>query len=250
MYRILIAMPDGDWPGYPGLDANADVCRMFNSDKMECFGSMDPADVDNCDGIIMPGAPPDVSARYYGEEDLPTSEIDEQFDEAQMAILKRGYELHKPMLGVCRGHQMMAVLMGATTIQSITGTDAHQTDLENPRFHYVRNVPGTFMYELYGESMIVNSAHHQAVRDIPENFRVSQIWCKDESKYDEYVALAAEGKLREGTSEVIIEAVCSTDYPFIGLQWHPEVTLPGFECTHLDTSKITDYFLKMVEDNK
>ena len=60
MYRILIAGPDGCYPGVT-IDQNAETAAFFSSEKAECFGSVNPEDIDRCDGMIIPGGLPDVN---------------------------------------------------------------------------------------------------------------------------------------------------------------------------------------------
>ncbi|MCI6567917.1 MAG: gamma-glutamyl-gamma-aminobutyrate hydrolase family protein [Dysosmobacter sp.] len=248
MYKILIAGPDGCYPGVD-IDLNVETTAYFESEQVECFSSMNPDDIEKCDGVIVPGGLPDVSPAYWDEENTGCHVVDEEMDRQQMAMIKRAVELRKPMLGICRGLQLVVVYFGGTLIQDITYEKEHCYEVGNPRFHMIRNVPGTFMNQLYGDKMKSNSGHHQAIKKLPSGFRVSQLWCADEKQYDACIALAEAGELHEGTEECIIEAIYHEEYPFIGLQWHPE--LKGeLWCKHLDLSKIPAYFCKMMEETR
>lgn len=247
-YQILIAGPDGCYPGM-AIDENAETAAFFSSEQAECFGSMNPEDVGRCDGMVIPGGLPDVNPAYWEEENTACHVVDAEMDERQMAMIERAIALRKPMFGICRGMQLVVVRYGGSLIQDIASGEFHRYEEGNARFHSVRNILGTFMSELYGDSMKVNSGHHQAVKKLPDNFRVSQLWCPDETELERSVALAAADGLHEGTDHCIIEAVYQTDYPFVGLQWHPELR-GGLFCKHLDLSKIRSYFYRMMGENR
>ncbi|MCD8078069.1 MAG: gamma-glutamyl-gamma-aminobutyrate hydrolase family protein, partial [Lachnospiraceae bacterium] len=221
MYKILVAGPEEIFPGCP-IDVNAETVDFFTTDKSQCFNSLNPADVASCDGVIVPGGVPDVSPSFWNEEIAGSHDVDVDMDRKQLAMIDQAVQLHKPILGICRGHQLACVYFGATLIQDIKTGDHHRYVPGEPRFHRIYNIPGTFMHDLYGDSFKGNSGHHQALRKIPDCLRVTQLWCQDD-QLDKYIQMAQEGTLREGTDECIIEGVYHTDYPFIGIQWHPEL---------------------------
>ena len=148
-------------------------------------------------------------------------------------------------IAVGKGVQMINVAMGGTLIQDIACKETHHF----PSFHMARNIPGTFMYEMYGEKMKINSGHHQALKRLADGFRVSQIWCADETKEADYIQLAQSGKLREGSSECIIEAVYHESLPIVGLQWHPEMG-GDMLSKHLDLTKVVRYFYSLMDHSK
>lgn len=122
--------------------------------------------------------------------------------------------------------------------------DIHHTDPINPHFHKIYNVPGTYFYSVYGDVMTTNSFHHQALKKIPDCFRVISLWCKDDETAQHYLKLATEGKLTEGSDECVIEAVEHKDYPYLGLQYHPELEKLS-ACRHINRVRIRDYFYTM-----
>ena len=250
MYRILVVGPEGPWRDANGIAPNSIApsevtADFFTSDQAQCFISVDPADVERCDGVAVPGGIPDVDPASYGEENQGSAPVDTTLDGLQFPMIKRALELGKPMIGFCRGVQMINVAMGGTLIQDIACKETHHF----PSFHMARNIPGTFMYEMYGEKMKINSAHHQALKRLADGFRVSQIWCADETKEADYIQLAQSGKLREGSSECIIEAVYHESLPIVGLQWHPEMG-GDMLCKHLDLTKIVRYFYSLMDHSK
>ena len=112
----------------------------------------------------------------------------------------------KPVLGICGGQQLLAVVLGGTLIQHIPDsiTDALAHEQPNPRNepgHDVAIAPDTMLHRIIGDELIpVNSAHHQAVKDVPSPIVVD--------------AVAPDG---------VIEGIEDPRYKFcIGVQWHPE----------------------------
>jgi putative glutamine amidotransferase len=117
----------------------------------------------------------------------------------------------KPVLGICGGEQLINVILGGTLIQHIedevAGSVLHEQP--NPRDepgHLVRVTPGTLLHRLTGaDQLSVNSAHHQAVKDVGPEVAVN--------------AIAPDG---------VIEGIESKIHRFcLGVQWHPEFLIHG-----------------------
>lgn len=117
MYRILIAGPPGFYPGCP-IDVNSDTTNLFASEQAICFSSVDPADLADCDGVIVPGGLPDVGPDYWGEENIACSVLDHEMDVVQFRMIDEAVKRHKPMIGFCRGHQL-----------SVSELPSHSADL-------------------------------------------------------------------------------------------------------------------------
>lgn len=245
MYKILVAAPTGLYPGCP-IDVTKETLDFFSSQSAECWCSMNPNEIEQCDGMVVPGGLPDVSPAYWGESNTDCHVVDEEMDRNQMKMIQRAVKLHKPILGICRGLQLVSVYFGATLIQDIACGEEHRYEPGNPHFHDIYNVPETSLYNMYGDVVHGNSGHHQALRKIPDCLRVSQLWCADAKKAQKYIQMAQEGELHEGTDECIIEAVYHKDYPFVGLQWHPELCGELY-CKDVDVSKIRVLFYHMIE---
>lgn len=248
MYRILVASPSGFYKDCP-VDPCGEAAEFFTTDRATCTISMDPDIVENYDGVVIPGGLPDVDPSIYGEENTASDPVEPEMDRQQLAMIDRAYKLHKPMIGFCRGLQLAAVYFGGTLIQCLDCKDQHGYEPGNPRFHKIYNVKGTFMHDLYGDSLLGNSGHHQALKKLPEDFRISQFWCENDETAAKYMKLVEANQLREGSSECVIEAVYHKDYPFVGIQWHPEMHGELY-CGHLDLSKIINYFYRMMEQSK
>jgi putative glutamine amidotransferase len=159
------------------------------------------------DGLLLTGGG-DIDPTLFGEEPLQKlGNITPERDEFEIAIIQKMLKLNKPILGICRGFQIMNIAVGGDMYQDIyTQTEKRllQHTQHAPRWHashFVQVKKGTILSGIVQrEKFKINSFHHQAVRKIPNEFKVS--------------ALASDG---------IIEAFESKIHTFVmGLQWHPE----------------------------
>lgn len=162
-------------------------------------------EIDNCDGLLIPGGR-DVGTCWYGEEEGPmTQSPDLQRDSLEMALIKHCLNKDIPILGVCRGHQLLNVAMGGTLHQHIHGHEGYR--------HRVWINPASkklaFIYD-DDDPIVVNSLHHQSVNELGKGL------------------IAAAADVNSG-----IEAVESTEHSWVvGVQWHPEMACtPRFDRT-------------------
>ena len=144
----------------------------------------------------------DVDPKYYGEE--PSEKlgaVSETRDKFEFALLASAMLREKPILGVCRGEQLLNVGLGGSLFQHIEG---HARQGENGPWvwHNVKVKKGTLLYDILGEETVrVNSSHHQAVKAEAKPLRVDAV-----------------------NEEGITEGFDLPGHPFfLGVQWHPEV---------------------------
>lgn len=148
----------------------------------------------DCDALLLPGGG-DLEPWRYGQENHGSRNLDPVRDQKELDQLDLFSYLGKPVLGICRGIQVINVFFGGTLIQDLPGHNAvNGTD----RYHRVWNAE-SLLQKLYGETMIVNSAHHQAIDCLGAGLKPVQ-WSVD------------------GT----IEAVRHETLPIWAFQWHPE----------------------------
>ena len=150
------------------------------------------------DAVVFTGGF-DVQTRYFGEEVLSdTVKTDPVRDEFEMELIQRCIDLRKPMIGVCRGIQIINIALGGDIYQDLPEQAGFMH--YNPRMrHPVFTEPDTVLRELFGETFNVNSTHHQAVRKLGDGVRV--------------MARSIEG---------ITEAICHETLPIYATQFHPE----------------------------
>ena len=158
------------------------------------------------DGIVLSGGA-DIDPGYLSEEPLDCISINPRRDAQELLLVKLATDRQIPVLGICRGIQVLAAALGGKLYQDIKTQhgvpciEHSQTIARGLPSHEVSIVKDSFLYSLFGkESLAVNSFHHQAVREVPSGFRVT--------------ATASDG---------IIEGMESTAFrPILGVQWHPE----------------------------
>lgn len=161
-----------------------------------------------CDGILLTGGQ-DVDPQLYGEERRPCcGEINSDRDLLEKGIFFRAYKDNKPLLGICRGLQLMNVLLEGSVYQDIKTEMQADFKLEHrmqppyDRFaHQIKIVKNTPLFSVLGQTKVgVNSYHHQGVKRAGKNLIP--------------MAYATDG---------LVEAVCCKRKKFMwGIQWHPE----------------------------
>ena len=175
--------------------------------------------LDDLDGIVFSGGG-DINPLLLGEEPLPQlHSVCPKRDEPELFLAREAFHRQIPILGICRGIQVMATALGGKVYQDIyvQGEGAklkHSQDM--PRYatsHSVTIEEGSLLQSTYGnkQTLAVNSFHHQAVSDPGPHLKVS--------------AWSADG---------IIEAVESTEHKsLLGVQWHPECFILNNDESHM-----------------
>lgn len=159
------------------------------------------------DGLLIPGGC-DIAPYFFGEQpDKNLGHIDAVVDRHEIELIRLAYDAGIPILGICRGHQVINVAFGGSLYQDIPSAlpDAIGHDQSGCKreefYHKIEILPSSTLHQIFGkDSVYVNSFHHQAVKQLGEGLRT--------------VATAPDG---------IIEAFESTGDRFVlGVQFHPE----------------------------
>lgn len=156
------------------------------------------------DGLLLSGGE-DVSPSFYSQEPgMRTGPSSLERDEFEIELIDLAIQDGLPILGICRGAQILNVFMGGSLIQDIDEPKSlsHMSlDRDrSERSHTVLFQKGSVMHSLYGESENVNSFHHQAIDALGSG-------------------VIATGKADDG----VIEAIEYINHAAIAVQWHPEV---------------------------
>ncbi|HJM24376.1 MAG TPA: gamma-glutamyl-gamma-aminobutyrate hydrolase family protein [Candidatus Thalassarchaeaceae archaeon] len=159
--------------------------------------------LESIDGLIVAGGP-DISPVSYNEEPGPmTTEFYPEQDYSEMSLIKKALEKDMPLLGICRGMQILCVVHGGKMYQHLDttpGYEGHGGFSGKSTEHGVTVEGGSLLSSIMGDSFTVNSLHHQGVTD-PGSLEVSA----------------------RAEHDGLIEGVERRDKRFcIGVQWHPE----------------------------
>lgn len=130
--------------------------------------------VEGVDGVLLCGGS-DLAPERYGQTLNGSEAIDPARDEAEWNLLAACVRLQKPVLGICRGHQIVNAYFGGTLIQHI-GDELciiHRRRNGVDGIHPIRIADGSLLGSLYGDSCLVNSAHHQAVGELAPDLRAT-----------------------------------------------------------------------------
>ena len=206
MKKILIAGEAGQTTNYENALAAMQVHFVT---------SLQVKDVDEYDGLLLPGGG-DVDPKLFGQLLIPETEIRQysrweqqlirkgqekltpELDRIQLAILKAFCQYRKPVFGICKGMQLINIAFGGDMLRHLP-TAVHHAYREKDQMHPARNEVNSFLYEVYGSDMLVNSAHHQGVGIPGRGIR--------------YVQYAPDG---------VVEGLQHEFLPVYGVQWHPE----------------------------
>jgi putative glutamine amidotransferase len=180
-----------------------------NSDSL-FFDSIVESYIDQIDGLILQGGA-DINPSMYGQQPLiEYNDSDIVRDMFEIALFKKALDKKIPVLGICRGCQIINVALGGTLRQEINGVSSIPHVLpeqDENNYHPVRFEKASIISKIYPEkkSLVVNSIHHQAVDKL------------------------GDGLVIEAMSEDdVVEAISLETSDFVlGVQWHPEFMTSG-----------------------
>ena len=113
-------------------------------------------------GLILCGGE-DMHPKFYGETIKGSVNINLNRDITEIALSKRFLSENKPILAICRGFQLLNVVLGGTLIQNLTTAKNHIGNENGDAYHTVNAKKGSLVSKLYGDTFVVNSYHHQGV---------------------------------------------------------------------------------------
>ncbi|HEY7259593.1 MAG TPA: gamma-glutamyl-gamma-aminobutyrate hydrolase family protein [Gaiellales bacterium] len=155
--------------------------------------------LDDLDGMVFTGGS-DINPAVYGQEPHPESSgFSDHRDAAELELMRAALSSRMPVLGICRGMQLLNVARGGDLVQHLEG-DTHKGPPGTYTRHSVTVLPGTHLAGVLGTDAHTHSCHHQAPGRLGEGLRV---------------AATAE----DGTVEAIEDPTARC---VVGVLWHPE----------------------------
>ncbi len=184
------------------------------------------------DGLLITGGEKDVNPQLYGEN--PIKELEMIFperDECEMYLFEKALKKNIPILGICRGMQLMNVAAGGSLYQDIFSQLPDvlgHLPLKMPvdeLYHQVNLEADSLVAEIFATTrMMVNSFHHQAVKEVADSFAITA-----------------------RSDDNIIEAIEHRSHAFVvGIQWHPE----DLTARHPQFRKLFDAFIARAQKAK
>ena len=217
--RILIA--DNDTPNY---------VKAMTHFGAECVNTREvPESIEEYDALILPGGD-DIDPAFFHQEIDGSREIDHDLDVIQLTLCRKFADAGKPILGICKGAQVINVCFGGDIIQDLPDgvreRHTYHSGEGTGEFHKTFITHGTFLAGLYGEEVVTNSYHHQAIGKVADGFKVIQ-------------------KSDDG----VIEFIVHESLPIYGSQWHPEKNCLDTAIEGVaDGTPLFEYFVKKVEE--
>lgn len=172
--------------------------------------------LDLFDGLIIPGGP-DVAPVYFGEEPIPANgRTCASRDVFELDLIRAAIKAGKPILGICRGCQIINIALGGNVYQDLAAQKEGDCLQHAQRAwgaepsHHVQIEPGSSLFQTFGAEAYVNSRHHQAVNRLGDGLRAT--------------AISSDGVIEgiEGTAEGVGDQI-------VAVQWHPENMWPEYE---------------------
>lgn len=204
--RVVIAMPRMSTDPEPTVAQSKYIESLARAGAgMRWIELSDPEqavqDALTCDGLLLPGGG-DMDPKFYGQARIPAcGEPNLLRDAAEPLLLRAFLAADKPVLGICRGIQVMNAVLGGDLYQDIKPFEHLPHNDHWAKVHTVTVRRGTLLSRILGQdTVLVNSQHHQAVDRVAPGFTLA--------------ALSEDG---------IVEAIEKPDARFcLGVQWHPE----------------------------
>lgn len=199
-------------------------CQALSQLGACSFAAYAPEPNLSCDGLVLCGGG-DLESTLFGQENHGSNPPDRVRDRAELALFDAFFQAGKPILGICRGMQVINVALGGDIIQDLPPQvrPFHIPDGEEDRVHPIRAAEDSVLFSLYGPVFPVNSWHHQAVGRLGAGLRA--------------VAWAEGG---------FAEALEHTRRPVWGVQFHPERLALCRRPDRVDGAPLLSRFLSLV----
>lgn len=189
MKRVFLRCEEGTYENYRAA---------LSAVGVEAVRSLDLTLAPSCDGLLLPGGG-DADPALYGQEDRGSNPPDPDRDRDELELFALFRAMNKPILGICRGHQMINIALGGTLIQDLPDErHRHDKERDDDRIHRVTTTH-PLLADLYGDSFVSNSSHHQAVDRLGEGLSITCV-----------------------SDDGVVEGIVHESGRILGVQFHPE----------------------------
>lgn len=188
--------------------------------KIPYITSLSMGELGTCDGLIFPGGG-DITPQLFHQTNQGSQNMDTELDLLQLRVFDLAFRSALPILGICKGMQLINIGLGGTLTQHISTAHIH-TSPSQDLYHPTYVAEDSFLQRLYATEFVVNSRHHQAINRLGQELIPIQ-WCLKDS---------------------CIEALIHTSLPIMGVQWHPERLQP--DTTTISGVPLFQHFLSFV----
>lgn len=191
--------------------------------------------IEHCDGVILSGGV-DIHPKYYEQSihypNAPEKGFQTHRDDFEFSVLEKSLQRNIPVLGICRGLQLINVYFDGTLVRDLGNKNSTHQAHEHDRKHSVKVESGTTLHDIAKvDSGIVNSAHHQAIDKLGKDLAVN-------SYSEDGVIEGVEWKNKSNRSFML------------ALQWHPErMHIAGLIDSPL-SKNIREHFVSVVKSNR
>lgn len=192
--------------------------------------------LEELDGFVFQGGT-DLAPQTYGEDPIVSGKWlgDPYRDAYELKLMDYAIQHHKPVLGICRGFQLLNVYYGGTLYQDIAhqvaGSIVHRdATLYDQLTHRIKMEPDKTLGKMYPEKEMdtVNSVHHQGIKILGKGLEVLAS-CQDDGMVE------------------AVQAIRAPDLNVIAVQWHPEFSV-GKKPPHLDPLRLYAYFVEKIKN--
>lgn len=217
MPKILIAGYKNSFSNY--IDA-------LNSCQAGSDVAINVASIHDYHGLLLPGGY-DIDPKFYNQTDCGCRHIDSNLDRAQLYLTEQFIRANKPVLGICRGHQIINVFFGGTLIQHLETSPLHQSS-SGDVIHATSVKNNSVLHTLFfTKNLYTNSCHHQAVEKPGKDLIPIQY-----------------------TADNTIEAMIHKNLPVFCVQWHPErMMLSHSRKDTPDGTPVFAYFVSLAHEH-